>query len=392
MATILADCPECHRKQANDHKKCISCGADLDQAKASNRVAYWIKYRAQGKQHLEKIGYSIKKAKGAQGKRGGQEYEKVFDPGSLSKITFSELAKWFLPIEENKILSGQITARYFKVKKIHLNTFNSFFGDRVVNTISPADLETFKAERKKAKLSDSYVDQELKSVGSMINSAFEHELVSARAFKYFKANKTLLKKKSANKRERVLSLAECNKLLPELPLHLRPVVAMAFWTGMRRGEVLNLTWDKVNLKKRMIHLGSEDTKEGQSKRVPVSKTLKAILKNIPQAIHDNHVFLYKGKPISNPAEGLKNGCEKAGIVYGQKEKDGFVFKDLRRTAKTNMRKAGIDRNLRMAIFGHSDGSDMESRYDAVDESDLVRAIDLLESYLLPPLDEMHIKK
>jgi integrase len=390
---ILADCPVCHRKQSNSKKKCIECGEDLDRAKQSKRVNYWIKYRVPGgKQRLEKVGDSIEEARDAEGKRRGQKREgRFFEMLPESKDTFAQLAKWFLDIEKNRVLSGGITEVYYRGQKTRLNNFNSVYGDSLVSAVSPADLESYKAKRKQAGKSDSYIDQELGTVASMINTAFENEKVSGRSYKIFKNRKRLLKRKDANRRTRVLSLNEYNKLMAELSFHLKAIVATGFWTGMRRGEILNLTWDKVNLKKRMICLDAGDTKEGQAKRVPISETLKAILRNLPKAIHDDHVFLYKGKAIVDPIEGLKNGCEKAGIIYGQKEKGGFVFKDLRRTAKTNMRKAGIDRNLRMAIFGHTNPDDMDARYDAIDESDLLKAIDRFEDYLLHPLDEISQK-
>ena len=43
-----------------------------------------------------------------------------------------------------------------------------------------------------------------------------------------------------------------------------------------------------------------------------------------------------------------------------------------------MRKAGIDKNIRMLIFGHKDNSDMDARYDILDEQDLLTAVDRLE--------------
>jgi integrase len=309
-----------------------------------------------------------------------------------AKITFSELTKWFLTIEENKILSGEITKEYYKGQITRLKNFNKLFGDMLVNTITPADLESYKAKRKQKKRSNSYIDQELGSAASMVNTAFENEKIGGRAYKIFKNRKKLLRRKGDNRRNRVLSNEEYQRLIPQLSFHLKPVIAAAYWTGMRRGEILNLTWDKVDLKRRMIYLESEDTKEKQAKRIPISHTLKTILNDIPKAIHNNHVLLYQGYPIKDPIEGLKNACEKADIIYGQNEKDGFVFKDLRRTAKTNMRTAGIDRNLRMAIFGHTNPDDMDSRYDAIDESDLLGAIDCFQDYLLPPLDETNIKK
>jgi hypothetical protein len=39
---ILAECPMCHNKQSNKNKTC-KCGEDLDQAKRSKRIKYWIR-------------------------------------------------------------------------------------------------------------------------------------------------------------------------------------------------------------------------------------------------------------------------------------------------------------------------------------------------------------
>jgi len=70
---VLAECPICHRKQSNKNKKC-KCGEDLDQAKRSKRVKYWIKYRLPGgKQRKEFVGKSIEDARAADGKRKRQK-------------------------------------------------------------------------------------------------------------------------------------------------------------------------------------------------------------------------------------------------------------------------------------------------------------------------------
>ena len=41
---ILQECPRCHVKQKAKHKLCIRCGQNLDQAKKSKNVKYWIFY------------------------------------------------------------------------------------------------------------------------------------------------------------------------------------------------------------------------------------------------------------------------------------------------------------------------------------------------------------
>ena len=50
-------------------------------------------------------------------------------------------------------------------------------------------------------------------------------------------------------------------------------------------------------------------------------------------------------------------------------------------SKTIARKAGVDKNIRMVIFGHANIDDMDSRYDIVDESDLLTAVDQIEVFL-----------
>jgi integrase len=104
-------------------------------------------------------------------------------------------------------------------------------------------------------------------------------------------------------------------------------------------------------------------------------------KKLPRGLHNDYVFLFRGKPIKDIRDGLMRGCKDAGIPYGRKVKNGFTFHDLRHTAKTFMRKAGVDKNVRAVIFGHSINGDMDFRYDHVDEADLLDAIDRTETFL-----------
>lgn len=71
---------------------------------------------------------------------------------------------------------------------------------------------------------------------------------------------------------------------------------------------------------------------------------------------------------------------KAGIPYGRKVKDGFVFHDLRHTFNTNMRKAGVQDSVTMEITGHST-REMFDRYNTIDAEDQREAMKLLEVFL-----------
>ena len=326
--------------------------------------------------------YSISDAKDALSMRMVQKRERpeLFKTQLEGDMTFNQLTEWFLPFERDRAVAGEISEDYLYRKKINLNTFNAEFGDMVVNAIQSQDLNRYKAIRKTSGKSDSYIDQELGSAKSMINTAFYNRKVGGDTIRIFKSCKKLLKK-GANSRDIVLTYPEYKNLYAAVPEHLKTIVATAFWTGMRRGEILKLTWDKVDLVNRMIRLRAADTKERKAKNVPISKTLRTILMQVPSRGDNGPVFRYKEKAVLDIRVGFQKGCKDAGIPYGRKVENGFTFHDLRHTAKTIARKAGVDKNVRSVIFGHSNPNDMDLRYDTVDEEDMIDAIDKIETFL-----------
>ena len=214
----------------------------------------------------------------------------------------------------------------------------------------------------------------------MINTGFDNDLISGEAQKPLKRVKDLLKK-NGNARDKVLTPEQFNRLMDKLPRHTKAILATAFCTGMRKGEILKLTWNKVDLKARTIQPEIKDTKDREKRTAPIWDDLHGILSNIPRAIHGNHVFLYKGKPIKNDIRtGLKKGCKDAGIPYGRKVKNGFTFHDLRHTFNTYMRKAGVHDSVIMEKTGHST-REMFDRYNTIDSEDARKAVDQFQGYL-----------
>lgn len=102
--------------------------------------------------------------------------------------------------------------------------------------------------------------------------------------------------KEHNKRLRYLSWEECQTLVDACDDHLRPIVITALNTGMRRGEILSLKWDDVDLKHGFILLA--DTKNGERREIPINDTLKDLFKALPRRLDVPYVFydLSSGKP------------------------------------------------------------------------------------------------
>jgi len=370
---IFAECPTCRKKQAVRSRLC-PCGEDLVKAKKSERVRYWIDYYfSDGKRKREPVGYSIKDAQAADGKKKGLKKEnRLFDIKSESKMTFDELTEWYIKLESVKALAS------FSIVKIYLKKFNAVFGKMIVSKIKPADLENLREKRRKEGCADATIDQEIGKAKSMVFKAFDNDIVGGDTIRTFKKMKKLVKR-SGNARNKILSPDEFKNLLDKLPLHLRNIMTAAYYTGMRKGEILKLTWDKVDLKNRFINLEASDTKDKEARKVPICDELQKVLKAIPQAIHDPHVFLYRGKTVSDIRTGLRKACDDAGIPYGRFQKGGFIFHDSRHTFNTNMRKAGVPESVIMEITGHST-REMFDRYNTIDDGDIQGAMKQMQSF------------
>ncbi len=382
---VLQECPECHRKVGTQNKKC-KCGLNFDKAKKrrkehKKRVRYWIMFRVPNpdgtgrKNRKEFVGFSIEEARDADGKRRGQKREgRIFEMLPLANMTFKELAKWYLELDKVKEKKSHWR------KEINLKQFNEVYGDVVVANLKPVDIEGYQARRLKEGRALSTIDQEVGEVKTMIRKAWENDKVDDKTLKKFNRVGKLLKNRNANARDRILSLEEFERLMEELPAHANQVLATAFYTGMRKEEILGLTWDRVDLKNRVIRLEAQHTKDAEPRNVPILEPLYEILKAVPRRIHHDYVFTYAGKPIKDVRTALRNACEKAEIPYGRAKEDGFIFHDIRHTFNTYMQKAGVREKVIMEITGHST-REMFDRYTTVDSQDTRQAMDRFREFI-----------
>jgi integrase len=370
---IMTECPYCHRKQAVKNRNCTSCKNDLVKAKRGGRVRYWIHYRTPtGKQRWEYAGMSIEEARAGEGKRKAQ---KVENPGILEKVpadrmTFNELAAWYLDLSQVKKLAS------LRRIKSALANFNNVFGDRIVSSLKPLDLEDYQDKREEAGKAAGTIDQEVVIAKTMITKAFDNDLVDGRTIKAFRTVRRKLRK-GANARRRTLTIEEYLKLVAVAPDHLKAFLTMAFNTGMRTGELRALKWSHIDREKWVIRLPAEIPKERRAKVIPMNHHVRRVLAGLPRVIHHDFVLTYRHESILTPGRierSFISACGKAQIPYGQKTPNGVTFHDIRRTVKTNMLNAGVDQVHRDIILGHSLHG-MDVHYMAPSIEDLHRAMD-----------------
>jgi integrase len=175
-----------------------------------------------------------------------------------------------------------------------------------------------------------------------------------------------------NRRTGFFEQEQYEALLSKLPDYLRGVLTMGYWTGMRKEEILALTWDRVDLFNRLVFL--ERTKNGEDRTLPLNDDLFEVLKG--QAAKriggSPYVFHRQGERIQSFGKAWHTACKEAGC-------EGRLFHDLRRTAVRNLIRAGVPQSIAMKISGHKDARIFD-RYNIVDTRDVGEAMRKLLQY------------
>ncbi len=168
------------------------------------------------------------------------------------------------------------------------------------------------------------------------------------------------------------------RLRDALPEEIRPLFVTAYYTGARKGELLSLRWEQVDLGANRIKLEPGTTKNREGRTLPVYGEMREWLlieKDIRDAKHPEcpHVFRRGGKPVKNFRKSWTEACKRAAVP-------GLLFHDLRRTAVRNMVRAGIPEKIAMQISGHKTRAVFD-RYNIVSDRDLDLAAERMQRHL-----------
>jgi len=181
---------------------------------------------------------------------------------------------------------------------------------------------------------------------------------------------------SENRRLRVITRDEMNKILTELKiLNLKAynITLFSLQTGCRFGEAASLKWNDIS----DTHIIFRETKNKTLRRIPVSKPiyelLSKIIKNESEYVFTNN----KGEKYRDPPCSFMAVVNKLGYNSGRSRYDKITFHSLRHTAATYMAKY-LDLRSLMDIFGWKNVA-MAARYMHGDESAKKQALDLLGS-------------
>jgi integrase len=173
-------------------------------------------------------------------------------------------------------------------------------------------------------------------------------------------------------RKRFLKPEHYQKVLTALPQHLKLLFVIAYHVGLRKGALLRIKWDQVDLAAGCIWMqGRKANRKPEPVAVPIYGDMRAYLETQP---HLSDYLFTRGKaPIKDFRMSWDLACEAAGVP-------GLLFHDLRRTAVRNLRRAGVAESVIMKITGHRTRGIFE-RYNITDQSDTLEAGQIAEEFL-----------
>jgi len=190
-------------------------------------------------------------------------------------------------------------------------------------------------------------------------------------------------------RDKIVTPEQAAALIDSLPdTHDRALWGTALYAGLRRGELLGLMWEDIDLKAGQIHVSrSWDVNEGYDvgpkstvgrRTVPIASRLKALL-----AAHrlagrtTGHVFGTTGTGVA----GIRHVTKRADTAWKIAMLDRITLHEARHTYASLMIAAGVNAKALSTYMGHANISITLDRYGHLMPGNEAEAATLLDAYL-----------
>jgi integrase len=246
-----------------------------------------------------------------------------------------------------------------------------------LSAISAWDIEKWRSQSTKRGLKPSSVNRNLAIVRAALGKAVEWRLIPSHPLAGVKKAK-----EDAGASVRFLSDAELRRLhraldereerirrdrdsanawraqrdydlLPDLRAvpfadYLKPMVLVSLHTGVRRGELFSLTWERVDLDHAMLTVEAASAKSGRTRHVPLNAVALETLRGWrAQSGGEGLVFVSDGARFTNVRKAW-------GAVLRSAKIERFRWHDLRHHFASSLVMKGVDLATVRELMGHSD--------------------------------------
>lgn len=198
-----------------------------------------------------------------------------FPNGSIEPVeprpvmTFGNAMKRFFEYPEIR------ACKAFQRYKYSFQNLIPFFKDRPLAELTIPLIKEYRLYRLANKAAPATVNKEVGALSKMFGVLQELKVVSDNPVKSIESLSEI-----SGERESYIGAADFQLMLTRVSDWFRPIIQCAYYTGMRRGEIVKLRRDQVSLERRMIYIRGTQSKEQVKKKIPIARDLERVLRPI----------------------------------------------------------------------------------------------------------------
>ncbi len=304
-------------------------------------------------------------------------------------------------LEHEQVMRDQVAYSTLYDQLRALRFFENFIGGSVLlSKIKPRHAEAFIAHRLSTVPSVSTVNKDIRTLRSIFNLAIEPRGYLREGQNPFAK---IRERKTTENEIRYVEIEEYLALMDKAKnLWWRGLLSTAYGSGLRRNEILNLTWKNIDFENQLITVVAKkasnnllecDPKSRRNRVVPMSDESAQLLADLQLKAKEGFPYIFispqRLKRIRerqkigtwNPRSQIINNFNRDFQVLRIKASvDECVIHDLRRSAITNWAKK-LPIQVVQQLAGHADISTTRKYYLAVRSEDLVSANSFLNEIL-----------
>lgn len=280
------------------------------------------------------------------------------------EMSFAELAARFIE-------TGEVKPHHTDRLKMLL----PFWADRELRSITRASVREYRAVRKHGRdLTETTINRDLEVLRHLLYWAVDEGILAANPIARMQMSRVRRRKRP------VLSWEDEQKLIAASSPHLARITVAAIDEGMRRGEITHQLWEDIDFNRGVLSVTHSKTAEGEHRLLPLTDRMRSMLAVCRQA--SGPVFTFGGNQVTSIKTAWKAAIRRSGIPP-------LRFHDLRHNFNTRLVDLGIERDVRMALMGHSSGEDVHSIYTHVELPLKRRAIEKLNGWIREQMQLNH---
>jgi integrase len=174
---------------------------------------------------------------------------------------------------------------------------------------------------------------------------------------------------------------------------LATLVRVALLTGMRSGEITNLTCAQIDFQKQVLTVGRAKTSSGTGRQIPMNTELLKVLsahaqwftEKFGEAQPEHYLFPF-GKPAPTDPTRPTTTLKTAWASLRDKANVDCRLHDLRHTAATKLAEAGVPESTMLSLIGHMSRAMLE-RYSHIRMAAKREAVEALSAAPKPTVSD-----